>query len=65
MSAGTVPKPWLILQAVAQGDSDWTRDTESCRPTSGYVLVLNSAAVAVAIGIYDGDVIGVFSMSSD
>ena len=36
---------------------DWTRDTESCRSTSGYVLILNSAVVAVAIGIYEGDVI--------
>ena len=39
--------------------------TESCRPTLGYVLILNSAAVAVAFGIYDGDVICAFSMSSD
>ena len=29
------------------------------------VLILNSAAVAVALGIYDGDVICAFSMSSD
>ena len=27
-------------------DSDWARDTESCRSMSGYVIMLNSAAIA-------------------